>query len=186
MMCVMAAAFAWAGHAILLARVDVDIQFDKTVDFKPLRTWAWNPKGPGDIMMARTATDDPEAARKFAEPIVVDAVRAELKERGLREATDTPDLVVTYYLLLSTSMSTQEMGQFLPSVAQWGLPPFTPQTTSFKVLNKGSLVIDLRVKQDVAWRGVANAHLKLDIDDKKRESVLRQAIHDIVRRYPPK
>ena len=33
---------------------------------------------------------------------------------GLTQATDEPDLTVTYYLLLTTNMSAQTMGQFLP------------------------------------------------------------------------
>jgi uncharacterized protein DUF4136 len=175
-----------AGHATPRARVDVRIAFDKEFNFKPLRTWAWNPQFHGDIKMARTPADDPEAIRQRAEPIIVDAVAREMKQRGLEEVSSNPDLVVVYYLLLTTSASAQSMGQFIPSTPEWGIPPFTPATNSLQVMNQGSLVIDLSARTNIVWRGVAESQLKIDTDDKKREAVLREAIHDLLRRYPPR
>ena len=67
---------------------------------------------PGLVKMARTAEDDPDAMKKIAEPPIVDAVTTEMKGRGLTQAPSGPDLIVTYYLLLTTSMSAQTMGQF--------------------------------------------------------------------------
>ena len=64
------------------ARVDVKVEFDKTFDFKAARTWGWNPRGPGDVKMARTQEDDPEAMRAQAEPIILDAVTS--ANRGAR------------------------------------------------------------------------------------------------------
>ena len=36
------------------AKVKVRSDFNKAFAFTQARTWGWNPKGPGDIMMART------------------------------------------------------------------------------------------------------------------------------------
>jgi hypothetical protein len=174
-----------ASH-LALARVDVKVAFDKAFDFKPVRTWGWNPKYRGDVKMARTPTDDPEAIRARAEPIIVEAATAAFKERGLQEAASNPDVVVTYYLLLTTSMDAQTAGQFLPAVPFWGLPPFAPATTSLKVMNQGSLVLDIGAKENVVWRGLADAHLKMDADDAKREKTLRDAVRDLIRRFPPR
>jgi hypothetical protein len=38
----------------------------------------------------------------------------------------------------------------------------------------------------VVWRGVAQARVAFEVDDKKREAVLREAIRDLFKRYPPK
>ena len=170
----------------LVAKIEVNVESDKKFDFKPVKTWAWNPSGPGDVKMARTSTDDPEAARKVAEPIVLDAVAKEMAKRGLQAAQAQADLFVTYYLLLTTSMSTQTVGQFLPATTAWGLPPFAPATSSMKMMNRGSLVLDLSAKGEVVWRGVAQAQLDVDVDDAKREDVLREAIRNLLARYPPK
>ena len=165
------------------ARVDVKVEFDKTFDFKAVRTWGWQSPNPGDVKMARTREDDPEAMRKRAEPIIVDAVTVEMHRRGLQPAFPH-DLTVTYYLLLTTSMSAQTLGQFLPAVSGWGLPPFEGATQSLKMMNRGSLVLDLSANDVVVWRGVAQANIKFDADDQKREKLIREAVRDLLAKYP--
>lgn len=169
-----------------LARVDVKIDFDKAFDFKAVRSWGWSPAGPGSVRMARTAADDPEAMTRNVEPIIVDALTSEMARRGLPQAPSEPDLFVTYYLLLTTNIQAQTLGQFLPATSEWGLPPFAPATQSFRILNQGALVLDLSAKGAVVWRGVAQAHIKMDVEWKKRETLLRAAVKDLLRRYPPK
>jgi len=181
-----AAALAAGTPVALLGRVKVHVNVDKKFDFKPVRTWAWTPGEPGHIMMGRTADDDPKAMQKLAEPIILQEVGSELPKRGLTAATRQPDLNLTYYLLLTTSINAQTMGQFLPATLDWGLPPFPQATQSLKVLNAGSLVLDFSSKGDVVWRGVAQSELKMDTDPKKREAVLREAIRDLLRKFPPK
>src|SRR5690242_16274265 len=95
-----AAAIVSATH-VLVARVDVRVAFDKEFNFKPVHTWAWSPNGPGDVKMARTPSDDPDALRKRAEPIILDAVATAMKSRGLQEATANPDVTIMYYVLLT-------------------------------------------------------------------------------------
>ena len=177
-------AIVLAAQVVLIARVDVKVEYDKKFDFKPVKTWAWNPDNPGEIRMARSQYDDPAAIRKEAEPIILESVAAEMKQCGLTEAKGVPDLKVTYYLLLTTGFSQQEMGQFLPAVAQWGLPPFPPATQALQAMNLGSFVIDLSAKEVIVWRGVAQAKLKIGTEPKKRESVLREAVRDLLKKYP--
>ena len=166
--------------------VDVNVEHDKAFDFQPVRTWAWNPEGPGDVRMARTQDDDPAPVKRRFEPTILDAVATEMMRRGLTQATSAPDVTVTYFVLLSTNMSTQTLGQFLPATTAWALPPFGAGTQSMKVMNQGSLVLDLSAKGAVVWRGVAQAKIDLGADDKKREALLREGVRDLLKRYPPK
>lgn len=168
-----------------LARVDVKIDFDKNYDFTTVRTWAFDPAGKGEVKMARTQKDDPDAAKAVAEPIIVDAINTEMQRLKLQTA-DKPDLIVRYFLLLSTDQNAQTMGQFLPGTVAWGLPPFNQATQSLKVMNQGALVIDLAGGGNVVWRGVAQAKLKTDTDFKKREATVREAVRDLLKRFPPK
>ena len=78
------------------------------------------------------------------------------------------------------------MGQFLPPVTAWGLPPFAPATQSIKVIDMGSLVFDLSAKGAVVWRGLAEAQIKWEFDEKQRTALLREAAQKILERYPPK
>ena len=181
----MATALALVFH-VGLEGVDVRVEHDKAFDFKPVRTWAWNPETPGDVRMARTSTDDPDAMKSQAEPWILDAVAIEMKRRGLQLATSQPDLTLRYFLLLTTNMSTQTVGQFLPSTTAWGIPPFAPATQSMKMMNQGSLVLDLSAKGVIVWRGVAQAKVAFEADDKKREALLREGVRDLLERYPPR
>src|SRR5262245_48419936 len=156
---IVAAALLFSHHPTLA--IDVKAEADKTFDFKKVKTWGWNPK-PGDLMMARSQSDNPAAAKAKAEPIIMDAVMKEMTQRGLQFATTSPDVVLTYYLLLSTNQSAQELGQFLPATTMWGVPPFAPATQSLQVMNAGSLVLDANVGQKIVWRGLAEAQLKTD------------------------
>jgi hypothetical protein len=182
------ALFASAASVVLAVHtteaVDVRVEFDKAFDFKSVKTWAWNPQLPGEVKMARTADDDPEVMRKRAEPVIIEAMAAEMGKRGLQQSTTQPQLLATYYLLLTTTASSQTMGDFLPATAAWGLPPFAPATQSLQVMNRGSLVIDFSANGTVVWRGLAQAQLKLDATDRQRESLLRESVRDLIRRYP--
>ena len=171
---------------VLLAKVRVRVEAEKTFDFKAPKTWAWNPAGPGDVKMARTPDDDPEAIRKRFEPLIVETVAAEMPKHGLQAATGQPDLMLTYYLLLSIAGSAQTMGQFLPSTTQWGLPPFPPATTALTVMNTGSLVMDLAAGGNVVWRGVAQTEIQLDATEEKRASLVREGVRELLKKYPPK
>ncbi len=168
------------------AAVKVRVDFDKAFDFRQSRTWGWNPQESGRVMLARTPSDDPEAVRRRAEPIIMDAVSAEMARRGLEQAAGTPDLTLTYYLLLTIGTSAQTMGQFLPAVSAWGLPPFMQSTTSIEAIERGSLVLDLSANGQVVWRGIGEARLSLDLNQDKRAALIREAVREILKRYPPK
>jgi hypothetical protein len=179
------AAMALTLH-VSLEGVDVQVENDKTFDFRPVRTWGWDAERAGEVKMARTKDDDPDAMKRRVEPLIMDAVAAEMTSRGLKQAASAPDLTVAYFLLLTLGSETQTLGQFLPATAMWGLPPFAPQTQSLKFMNRGSLVLDLSAKGAVVWRGVAQGGVALDSTDKKREAALREAVRDLLKRYPPK
>ena len=173
------------GLFVGLEAMDVKVEHNKTFDFKAVRTWAWNPKGAGDVIMARTQEDDAAAMKGYVDPLIRDAVATGLMGR-LQPAAAQPDVTVTYYLLLNTNISSQTVGQFLPATTAWGIPPFPQATQSLKVMNQGSLVLDLTAQDVVVWRGVAQAQIKPDAPTDKRESLLREAVRDLLKRYPPK
>lgn len=181
---VRATILAVACAAATLAAVDVQVDVDKTFDFAGVRTWSWNPDGAGHVRMARTQLDDPEAVQRQAEPLIMTAVAEELDKRGVQHTTGVADVTVTYFLLLSTNLSAQTVGQFVPSTTEWALPPLTRGTQSLKLMNRGSLVLDASAKGTVVWRGVADANIKVHAEAKQREALLREAVRDLLRRFP--
>jgi hypothetical protein len=171
------------------AKVKIRTEHDKTYSFKGIKTWAWSRLGVGDVKMLLTAEDDPEAVRRRFEPIIVEAIASEMGRRGLVSATGyAADVEVRYYLLISLASSSQQMGQFLPATAAWGLPPFGGQTTSLRAIEQGSLVVDVAAPKldTVVWRSVAQTEIDRQKTDVQRAARIREAVRDMLSKFPPK
>jgi Domain of unknown function (DUF4136) len=187
---------AWALAWIVLAaglahaaKIKVRAQGDKKYDFAAVRTWDWDQPTPGKVIALRTQDDDPEALRQRFESTVMEAFTAQMQQRGLtRGSQSSPDLKATYYLIVKFSSSAQEMGQFLPATTFWGLPPFAQATTSFKVVQEGSLVLDLAspARETVVWRGIAETEIELSKTDDERKARIRDAARMILEKFPKK
>jgi hypothetical protein len=172
------------------AGADAKIRSKKAegVDFRSLRTWSWHPKGEGDVKMAVSADDNPDALRARWNPVIKDAVEKGFAERNLTTDSASPQLHVTYYLLINTNMSAQTLGQFAPAVPEWGLPPFTGATQSLRVFEQGSLVLDVSstASGELIWRGIVQAEVNRDRTQEEREVRVRAAIADLLKKFPNK
>lgn len=165
------------------ASVKVRADFDKAFKFSEMRTWQWA-DDPGQVILARTQGEDKDAVRRRAEPVILEEVAAAMPKRGITLATDAPDLKLAYYLVMTVGASSQYMGQFAPT--NWGLPLFAPSTSSLEAVERGALVLDLSSQGHVVWRGIGEAGFTMDLDAKKREALLREAVKKVLERYPPK
>ena len=172
-------------------KIKVRAEPDPTFDFSLVRTWAWDDDA-GDVVMARTPSDDPVALKTRVDPLIRKFVAAAMTQKGLTDAAgDQPGVQLHYYVLVTVNTTGQTMGQFLPSVAYWGLPPFTPQATSLEVVTKGSLVLDAFLpgvvgKRTVIWRGIAQSTLDDTAKPTEREARLKYAADELVKRFPLK
>jgi ABC-type glycerol-3-phosphate transport system substrate-binding protein len=171
-----------------IAGVKVQSQSDQKFAFATLKTWAWNPSGPGDVKVWVTAESDPAPVKRQVEPVIMQAVDEQLAKRNFTRAEGQPDFFVTYYVLVTLGMSSQQLGQFLPSLSEWGVPPFTAPTTSLKIYPEGSLVLDVAAgsTEHVVWRGVAQSEVKPDASDAERTKRVRDAVKDLLEKFPPK
>ena len=174
----------------LEAKIKVRAEPDPDYDFATVKTWMWDPDA-GDVMMARTQSDDPAALKARVDPMIRKYVEQEMTKKGLRVAAAgaTPDVFLHYYVLVTISANGQYAGQFLPAVPYWGLPPFNPGTTALNVATKGSLVLDALLpgaagERKVVWRGLAESTVADDDPQPKRESRLREASAELVKRFP--
>jgi hypothetical protein len=169
------------------AKVNVRSERDKTFDFRRARTWAWDPVESGKVLMARSASDDPAAVKRRFGAAIADAIAGELGQRGLTATASQPgDLRVHYYLLVTVGFETQTLGQFLPAMSEWDLPPFAPQTTSYEIVQRGALVIDVvsPALDRVVWRGVGRTDIDAMRSDDERRGRIRSVVHEIVKKLP--
>ena len=173
----------------LTARVKVQVGFDPAADFTPLKVYTWPPDGAGQVKMAVTKDDDPDALKTRFEPVIVAGVDQALQKKGFVKAAEgqAPDFLVTYFALVSVSTSGQTMGQFLPGTVEWGLPPFPAATTSLKIYEQGSLVLEIMSpERKPLWRAMAQAEVHRDRTEAQRQKKLTEVINDIVKQFPPK
>ena len=172
------------------AKITVRAEQDPDYDFATVKTWAWD-QDAGEVIMARTANDDPAPLKARVDPRIRQHVQAEMAKKGLTEATSAPDVQLHYYVLVTINTSGHTMGQFLPAVPYWGLPPFAPATTSLNIVTKGSLILDAMLPGSVGdrrviWRGVAQSTVSEGDSDATRESRLREATSELIKRFPLK
>ena len=172
------------------AKINVRAEQDPDYDFATVKTWAWD-QDAGEVIMARTATDDPAPLKARVDPRIRQHVQTEMAKKGLKEATSAPDVQLHYYVLVTVNTSGHTMGQFLPAVPYWGLPPFAPATTSLNIVTKGSLILDAMVPGSVGdrrviWRGVAQSTVTEGDSEATRESRLREASTELIKRFPLK
>lgn len=170
-------------------KIEVRVQRDKSFSFQGLKTWNWHPDGAGDVKLMSSSLDDPKPIKARLEPMVIAAVERELAARGLVKRTDGPtDLIVNYYILVMPATTSQQMGQFLPAVAEYGLPPFQGATTALKAFEQGSLVLDIVAPKEksVIWRGIAETEVQREYTTEQRQVRLNKAVHEIVKKLPKK
>ena len=77
--------------------------------------------------------------------------------------------------------------QFVPTVPEWGIPPFSyGATQSLKVIEEGSLILDVTSaeKRVLIWRGMAVAELQRKRTPQERDARLREAIADVIKKFP--
>ena len=182
-----ACAVAWLGVESSAA-VKVKTQFTKSFDFSKARTWSWHDGAPGEVKMARTADDDPEIVRKRAEPVIMEAVAAALPKRGLSPAAagTAADLQIKYYVLITIGTDAQVIGQFLPAVTAWGLPPFAAATQSVHGHRAGVARPGHQRQQGSRLARHRTGRTQAGADPDKRATLVREAVQEILKHYPPK
>lgn len=173
----------------VVLQAKTQFQKDKNFDFSKLQTWDWSPTGAGEVKIIVTQNSKSEPVKRQYEPSLMKAVEDQLTARGYARATVTkPDFHVMYFVLVTVGQTSQYMGQFLPSYAQWGIPMFSPQTSALEVYPQGALLIDAKLPDapDMIWRGMVEARVETEISEAKRISRIQGFVKDLISKFPKK
>jgi hypothetical protein len=171
--------------AVVQAGVKVRAEFDKEYDFSKARTFGWHPDGAGEVKLLMREGGDPEQIRARWEPTIKDAVEKEMTQRGLSPATSgVPDLYLNYYFLSGPNSEAQTRGQFIGAVPPWGVPDFEMTTTSLKIFEQGTLILDIidGPKRQIVWRGIAEAQVDRQRTPAEREKRIREAVGELLKK----
>jgi len=177
------------GVILEAAKIKVRAESDPDFDFATVQSWAWDDEA-GDVLMARQADDDPAPLKARIDPVIRRYVAEAMAKKGLPlAASGEADVQLHYYVLVTVDVGGQEMGQFLPAVSYWGLPPFAPATTALNIATQGSLVLDAMLpgpagERRVVWRGLAQSTVEDGDSPEVRDARLRKASDELVKRFP--
>lgn len=171
------------------AGVKVRAEFNKAFDFSKAKTFGWHPDGSGEVKLLEQSGDDPAKLFTRFDPVMREAIAAELTRKGLVLATTgKPDLILHYYVLIGPNSESQFRGQFVGAVPPWGLPDFAMTTTSLKIYEQGTVVLDIAdsAKKEICWRGIAEAQINQQKTPAERDARIRSGIADLLKNFPPK
>jgi hypothetical protein len=183
-----AAIVAITAAAAVAGGIKITIQRDKAYQFEGRHTYAWHPEQSGDVKVLQAMGDPAKIKEKF-EPMILPVAEAELAKRGFTKVpADKADFYVNYYILLGPNYTAQYHGQFVGAIPEWGLPDFLQSTSSLKVIEQGSVVLDVTstALKTVIWRGIAAAEFKGNLSDAERQARINKGITDMLKAFPPK
>jgi Domain of unknown function (DUF4136) len=156
--------------ALLLGTLAADerqVDFDQQTDFSQYKTFM--------IGAARITTNKPELKTPIVKERVESAIRSQLQQKGLREVSSQPDLIVNYSLGAANKAEAQT----------WVGPRGRRRFTGVNRFTEGTLIIDLRDRpgRQLVWRGIYR-------DDERDAAKVSHKLPDDIRKlfdkYPKK
>jgi len=153
--------------------VTVKSDYDKNVDFTRYRSFAMK-KGT-------------EAPTPFAEERITNAVKNELKARGLAES-DTPDVFVYTHAKVSTEKRVDVTGYGYGGYPGWGGWGGAFGTSSAMVTDvpMGTLIVDMvdAKTNQLVWRGIGSDTLLTNPTPEKSEKRINKGVAKLFTKYP--
>jgi hypothetical protein len=169
-------------------KVKVTVQRSKDFQFAGRHTYAWHPDEPVSVKVLQ-ALGDPEKLKAYYDPKIRPLIDQALAARGFtKAAADQADFFVCYYVLIGPEVSSQYHGQFVGAIPEWGLPDFLMSTSSLKVIDQGSVVVDVMSKElkSTIWRGIGASQIQGKLNDTQRMERIGKALTDMFKDFPPK
>lgn len=170
--------FVTAAALVLVGTISsaqsVTYDFDKSVDFAKLRTYAW---------VRGTTLDDPLNHQR-----VVSAIETQMAKKGFSRV-DSPaaaDVLVAYHATFDRNL---EINGFSSG---WGGYRFAggsrSGTARAEQILTGTLVVDMvhATTKTIVWRGVASKDIDINAKPEKREKSINKAAEKLFKNYPPK
>ena len=158
--------------------IRVTSDFNESIDFSSLKTYAFSKKGIDKVKM-----NDIDKKR------ILKAIDVELYNKGYRKSSIDPDFVINFFT------KTNEKIDYYPSNNYYGYAvPYGGMgmyagswyLNSFKY-NEGVLFIDIvdNKKNELVWQGIGRGYLYTDKPEKKSEKI-KAIVGKILLQYPPK
>jgi hypothetical protein len=182
-------ALAAAGATLDAGKIKVEAHREN-VDFSTIKTYVWLPSPPPKMdAVAPGVMRDPVAIQKELEPTILATADKELAAHGWKRM-DGPgaDVQVVYYLAHGVGFNASNVGEYYQYATGYALivSPLIAPTESVKVMEEGTLIIDVVQDRKAIWRGTASTTINRDNSDEKRIQTVVDAVKKLIDKLPKK
>ena len=163
--------------------VTYNSDYDPTADFSNLTTYQWAERTP-------SGDDDPRVYNDITMRKVRYATDLALKDIGMREVGQNPDVLVAWHGAINGKMSLQTVSTNYGYGWGWYGPGYGgmgSSTTYVNEWNEGTLLIDIinAKRNELMWRGSAQAELNDNQDPQEGQDKLNEIVATILAPFPP-
>ena len=173
-------------------QIKIKSDYDHAANFTGWKTYAWAPG-------THTGLSDPRLNAAFIDPQVHADVNRELAAKGyVLQVSGPVDFWVSYHVTMDDQTATRQMTD-QPQYDAYAVTYQDGQMTTYAVQNMDAVsyldaysigTLSLRIgnpqTRKILWHGTAQARLAENADLAKRQQRLKDAIQQILDRFPPK
>jgi hypothetical protein len=185
----MAIATALAVAAVDAGKIKVEARREN-VDFSTIKTYVWLPSPPPKMDgVAPGVMRDPVAIQKELEPTIIATADRELAAHGWKRVEGPgADVQVVYYLAHGVGFNASNVGEYYQYATGYALivSPLIAPTESVKVMEEGTLIVDVVQDRKAIWRGTASTTIDRDHSDEQRMKTVTDAVKKLIDKLPKK
>jgi hypothetical protein len=115
---------------------------------------------------------------------LVTSIEVELRRKGFKQATESPDLLVSYAVAVDASISGSDFNEAYAHE----FPIAFPEPESGQKLNyhQGVVIVDFvdSRSRKLLWRGAIMAGVSMDVSEREKDRRVRHAIHILLAHFP--
>ena len=160
----------------------------ENVDFSTIKTYMWLPSPPPKTEIAPGVARDPMVVQKELEPTIMQTADRELAAHGWKRVESGADVQIVYYLAQGVTFNASTIGEYYQYATGYALvvSPLISPTDNIKVMEEGTLVIDVVQDRKAIWRGTASTTINRDNSDEKRLKTVSDAVKKLIEKLPAK
>lgn len=154
---------------------DISYDYNKRIDFTGLRTFDWM------AAVENAAINNLDTLR------IKEAVRAELKNKGLTPSSENPDFLIADYIKTKDKLNITSWGYDCgPYPRSWG-PCWGPGGVYVTQYEEGTIILEFvdPGSMDVIWHGAAKSVVDDTMTVDERETLITAAVQKILKNFPP-
>jgi hypothetical protein len=171
--------------ALMGCASNVNVDYDKSVNFSHLKSYKLLPKS--EKSTADTRLDSPLVDKR-----IVNAINANMQQKGFIKAEENPDILVRYQLDVKLEIDSRGSGVSMIFGAGTrgsgiGLAYSVP-SADVQSHDRGILTIDFLSGKNsqLVWRGTSSRRLYDASTPESSEELINSIVQEIMNAYPPK